>query len=186
MVRSSQLQRRRITRGSVTNSTVRSGAVTLEAILAIPLLIFVVMAAFEFGTVAIVHQAMTAAVTEGAREASKVPTTVGALDGNRVLSAAEDAVFEILATQGIAPANVQLIVEDSDTPGDATNNGVRSSGPVVGAVPAATTVTSPAEVQLTLRVELVNTRIPNVLATFGVTLLTRNFDVCSVSRRDCI
>ena len=162
----------------------RHGAVLLEAILGIPILIIVVMAGMEFGTIMMVSGAVSSAVTEGAREGAKVPTTVGAIDGNRVLSAVENAVATVLSTQGIAPANVQVIVEDSDNPGAAANNGVRSSGPAVGPVPAVSGITDPAEVRVTVRVELSNTSVPNLLGTFGVTLTTRNFDVSSVSRRD--
>lgn len=164
----------------------RVGAVILEAILGIPVLVIVVMAAFEYGTIMIVHQAVQAAVTEGAREAAKVPTTVGATDGNRVLLAIQDVVTDVLGTQGITLANSQIIVEDSDNPGAAANNGVRSSGPAVGAVPGASGITNPAEVRVTIRVELANTRIPNFLGTFGINLTTRNFAVSSVSRRDCL
>lgn len=164
----------------------RAGVVILEAILAIPILVLVVMAAFEYGTIMIVHQAMQAAVTEGAREAAKVPTTVGAADGNRVLLAIQDVVTDVLGTQGVTLANSQIIVEDSDNPGIALNNGVRNSGPAVGAVPGASGITNPAELRVTIRVELANTRIPNLLGTFGINLTTRNFDVSSVSRRDCL
>lgn len=159
---------------------------TLEAILGIPILVLIFMAAFEYGVLMLATQAMEAAVTEGAREAAKVPTTVGATDGNRILAAVQSVVADVLGTQGIAPANVQIIVQDSDTPGAAGNNGVRSSGPAVGAVPAATTITDPYVVQVTLRVELANTRVPDLLATFGVNLISRNFDVTSISRRDTI
>lgn len=162
----------------------RYGAVLLEAILGIPILVIVVMAGVEFGTIMTVSGAVSAAVTEGAREGAKVPTKVGATDGNRVLNAVESAVATVLSTQGISAANVQVIVEDSDNPGAAANNGVRSSGPAVGPVPAVSGITDPAEVRVTLRVELSNTSVPNLLGTFGVTLTTRNFDVSSVSRRD--
>lgn len=164
----------------------RSGAVILESLLVIPILVLVVMGAFEFGTIMIVHQAVQAAVTEGSREAAKVPTTVGAVDGNRVLAAIQSVVTDVLGTQGITLANTQIIVEDSDTPGAAGNNGVRSSGPAVGAVPAATGIVSPAEVRVTIRVELANTSVPNLLGSFGINLVSRNFSVSSVSRRDCI
>lgn len=164
--------------------TGRQGAVLLEAILGIPILVIIVMAGVEFGTIMTVSGAVSAAVTEGAREGAKVPTTVGATDGNRVLNAVESAVATVLATQGIAATNVQVIVEDSDNPGAAANNGVRSSGPAVGSVPAVSGITDPAEVRVTVRVELSNTSVPNLLGTFGVTLTTRNFDVSSVSRRD--
>jgi Flp pilus assembly protein TadG len=155
---------------------VRTGAVVLEAVLAIPILVIIVMACVQFGTTMIVEQAILAGVTEGAREGAKVPTTLSAADGNRILSAVQTTESSILSTQGISLANTQIIVEDS--------SGIRSSGPAVGPVPVVTTITDPAEVRVTVRVELVNTSIPDLLSTFGLNLTTRNFSVVSVSRRD--
>ncbi len=154
----------------------RAGAVVLEAILAIPVLVIIVMACVEFGTMMVVEQAVLAGVAEGSREGAKVPTTLSAADGNRILAAVQATESSILSTQGINPSNVQIIVEDS--------SGVRNSGPAVGPVPGATGITDPAEVRVTVRLELANTSIPNLLATFGLNLTTRNFDVQSISRRD--
>ena len=61
----------------------REGAVTLEAIIGLPILLLVVMAIFEYGTIMVVHHAVMAAVTKGAREGAKVPTTLGAADRSR-------------------------------------------------------------------------------------------------------
>mgnify|MGYP000894981571 CR=1 FL=1 len=154
----------------------RTGAVVLEGILAIPILVIIVMACVQFGTTMIVEQAIMAGVTEGAREAAKVPTTLSAADGNRILLAVQATESSILSTQGISSANTQVIVEDS--------SGIRSSGPAVGPLPGVTTIIDPAEVRVTVRVELVNTSIPDLLSTFGLNLTTRNFSVVSVSRRD--
>jgi Flp pilus assembly protein TadG len=162
----------------------RSASVVLEALLGIPILILVLMAGVQFGVTMIVHQAVLTAVTEGSREAAKVPTTVGALDGNRILLAVQSVATEVLGVQGILLANVQIIVEDSDNPGAALNNGVRSSGPLIGPVPAVSGITDPAEVRVMMRLEVANTPIPNLLSAFGVNLITRSFDVCSISRRD--
>lgn len=155
---------------------VRRGAVTLEAILVIPVLILVVMACFEYGVAMLATEGFRAAVTEGAREGAKVPTTIAAVDGVRVINAVKATVEPMLNTQGIAPANIQVIVQDS--------SGVASSGPAVGPVPGVTTVIDPAVVLVTVRVQFTNTKIPNLLATFFVDLSTRKFDVSSISRRD--
>lgn len=154
----------------------RRGAVLLEGVLVIPLLVIVVMAAFEFGICMIVEQAIVAAVVEGAREAAKVPTTIGAVDGVRVIDAVEAVEASILSTHGIGLSDVQIIVEDS--------SGLLDSGPAVGTVPGITGITDSAEVRVTVRVEIVKTRIPDLLATFGLKLTSRHFDVCSISRRD--
>lgn len=155
-----------VRRGRFVRKHPRTGAVTLEAILAIPVLIIVLMAAFEFGTLAVIHQAVQAAVTESAREAAKVPTTRAAVDGNRLVLTVQNVVTQTLFnTHGIALADVTIDVDDMTSDG---------------------TITDPAEVRVNLKLELVDTPLPNLLGTFGVDLLSRNFDVTSISRRDCI
>ena len=94
----------------------RHGVVTLEAIVGVPILVIVLMAGFEYGLIMIMHQAVMSAVTEAAREGAKVPTTVGAVDGARVLNGVESAVETVLGTHGLTvdvASGVQVVVEDS-------------------------------------------------------------------------
>ena len=159
----------------------RQGAVTLEAIIGLPILLLVVMAIFEYGTIMVVHHAVMAAVTKGAREGAKVPTTLGAADRSRVLDAVEYSVEDVLGTHGLTvdvASGVQVVVEDS--------TGVGSRGQAIGVVPGVTGITDPAEVRITLRVQFANARIPNLLGTFGVDLSAKYFEMSSTSRRDCL
>jgi Flp pilus assembly protein TadG len=157
----------------------RRGAVTLEAIVGLPILVIVLMAGFEYGMIALSHQAAMSAVTEAAREGAKVPTTVGAADGGRVLDAVELAVEDVLGTHGLtvdANSGVQLVIEDS--------SGVGSRGQAITAVPTISGVTDSQEVRVTIRVQFDNARVPNLLGTFGVDLSAKQFEMYSVSRRD--
>lgn len=156
----------------------RRGAVTLEAIIGLPILVIVLMAGFEYGLMVLSHQAVMSAVTEAAREGAKVPTTVGAADGVRVLNAVEATVESVLGTHGLtvdAGSGVQVVIEDS--------SGIGSRGQAIGGVPAFTSITDPNEVRVTIRVQFDNAPIPNLLGTFGVDLSAKTFEMCSVSRR---
>ena len=157
----------------------RHGVVTLEAIVGVPILVIVLMAGFEYGLIMIMHQAVMSAVTEAAREGAKVPTTVGAVDGARVLNGVESAVETVLGTHGLTvdvASGVQVVVEDS--------SGVGSRGQAIVAPPVVTSVTDLAEVRVTVRVEFNNTGIPGLLETFGINLSAKYFEMTSVSRRD--
>ena len=157
----------------------RRGVVTLEAIVGVPILLIVLMAGFEYGLIMIMHQAVMSAVTEAAREGAKVPTTVGAADGARILNGVENAVETVLGTHGLTvdvASGVQVVVEDS--------SGVGSRGQTIVAPPAVTGITDLAEVRVTVRVKISNTRIPGLLETFGINLSAKNFAMTSVSRRD--
>ncbi len=155
------------------------GVVTLEAIVGLPILVIVLMAGFEYGLIMLMHQTVMSAVTEAAREGAKVPTTVGAVDGARVLDAAENAVEIVLGTHGMAvdvTSGVQVVVEDS--------SGIGARGQTIVAPPAVTGITDPFEVRVTIRVAFNKTGIPGLLDTFGINLSAKHFEMVSVSRRD--
>ena len=127
----------------------------------------------------VMHQAVMSAAAEAAREGTKVPTTIGAADGTRILDAVENAVETVLGTHGLtvdAASGVQVVVEDS--------SGVDSRGQTIVTPPAVTGITDAAEVRVTLRVEFNNTGIPGLLETFGIHLSSKHFEMTSVSRRD--
>jgi Flp pilus assembly protein TadG len=168
--------------GRIVPGRARSGAVTLEAILVIPILVITLMAAFVYGSIVTVHHAVMAAATEGAREAAKVPTTLGATDGSRILDAAELTVEEVLSTHGLtvsATSGVMVIVEDS------TSIGCR--GETIITCPGATTVavTDTATVRVTVVVKFEDANIPNLLSSFGVNFTGEYLQLCSDSKRDC-
>lgn len=157
----------------------RHAVVTLEAIVGLPILLIVLMAGFEYGLIMIMHQAVMSAAAEAAREGAKVPTTVGAADGARVLNGVENAVETVLGTHGLTvdtASGVQVVVEDS--------SGVGSRGQTLVAPPAATGITDLAEVRVTVRVKISSTHIPGLLETFGIPLTSKYFAMTSVSRRD--
>lgn len=160
----------------------RRAAVTLEAILVIPILVIALMATFVYGTILTVHHAVMAAATEGAREGAKVPTTLSAADGSRILDAVEDAVETVLGTHGLTvsgTSGVLVIIEDStdvDCRGDAT----------IESCPGITTVGDTATVRVTVLVNFEDANIPNLLKTFGIDFTGDYLKICSDSRRDCI
>lgn len=172
--------------GLTTNSAAcrghRRAAVTLEAVLVIPILVIVLMATFVYGSILTVHHAVMAAATEGAREGAKVPTTLSAVDGARILDAVEAAVETVLAAHGLTVgmnSGVLVIIEDNtdvDCRGDTT----------IESCPVVTTVSDLATVRVTVLVNFADAPIPNLLATFGVDFIGDYLRICSDSRRDCI
>ena len=155
---------------------------TLETIIAFPILVIVLVAAVQFSSTMIVHHAVMAAAVEASREGSKVPTDMGT-DAARIVTAVEETVTEVLSTthnlSAVPASGVMVIVEDSmgvDCGGDTT----------VVACPAGTSVVDPAVVRVTVLVEMDDARIPNLLETFGWSTNGRRFEICSDSRRDCI
>ena len=160
----------------------RAGAATLESLLVIPILLFAFLAAMEYGMMMTVHHAVMSAATEAAREGAKVPTNLGAADSTRILDALEATVESMLLTSHgltvVPDSGVFLIVEDS--------TGIASRGQVIGTVPAATGITDPAEVRVTIRVNFSNARVPNWLSAYCLDLSGKYFEMSSVSRRDCV
>ena len=163
----------------------RAGIAAFESLLVIPILLFALMAAFEYGAMMAVHHAVMSAATEAAREGAKVPTdlaTDAAGATTRILDALEATVETVLfTTHGLTvvpDSGVFLIVEDS--------TGIASRGQVIGTVPGATGITDASEVRVTIRVNFSNARVPNWLSAYCLDLSGKYFEMSSISRRDCV
>lgn len=142
----------------------RSAAVTLEAILAIPLLVIALFATFQFAMILTVRHAVQYAAIEAAREASKITTN----NADR-LSTAITVAGDVLAVHGLdvcaGADEVQVISEDPDDIG----NQVLECGPsIVTPTPALSAATG--TVRIHLAVYLSSVPIPNLLDYFGFDL----------------
>lgn len=138
----------------------RSAGVTLEAILAIPLLVIALFASFQFAMLLTVQQTLQYAAIEAARDAALLNTTSNAAR----LAAATATASNVLAVHGLdvcAGANdVQVITEDLADIG----NEVLTCGPTVVATPTASVAAN--SVRVHLAVNLSSTPVPNLLDYF--------------------
>lgn len=167
--------------GSDRRRRLRRGIQTLEAVLAIPILLIAMFAFFQFGPLVTVQQAVTQATVEAAREISKVH--MFDLSDSSDLAVAEDVVNEVLGVHGIQVGDSGLLVILEDA------SGVECLGDALlepTHCPAATSVTDVAEYKVTLILRLENSPIPNVLGSYCVDLSDKYFQVTSVSRNHCV
>ncbi|MEQ8789775.1 MAG: pilus assembly protein [Pirellulaceae bacterium] len=139
---------------------------TLQLIIALPLLVIVLFAAFQYGVLVLVQGAVTHAATVGAREAGKgvdTPTIVA-------------AVNEVLSVHGIAIGpDATVIVERPIVPDD-----------VVGGLPCnapAAPLLGPDDVRVTVCVDLTTAPLLNCLTAFdlGLDFTGKRFEISSVS-----
>lgn len=149
----------------------RRGIETLEVLLALPVLVIVTMAFFQFGITMVVHHAVMASAAEGAREAAKGATAaeVGTV------------VETVLSAHGLtvaANSGVMVIVED-DTNVDCIGDTVTFAAEC----PMATSITDPDEVRVTVLVSFDVAPVPNVLATYFVDFSGKRYELSSVARK---
>ncbi len=160
----------------------RRGSVTLEAILAIPLLTIVLFACFIYGSINTTEGALRNAALEAAREAAKTPTNLGAADAARVSDAAKDTVKSVLAIYGLSPepgGKIEIVVQDFFNPSGVTINPQGLPNP-----PAPAVGLDAKTVQVYVRVTLADAKVPNFLQTFGFDLAGKYFEVKAIARRD--
>lgn len=142
----------------------RRGAITIEALLVIPLLTIATFAVFQFvGTLA-VEQAVSYAATAGAREAAKNATNVE---------------IEAAVEAALAPYQIALGA-------DATAVIERFGSPDVQLGTLALTPAAPAllvgEVRVTVGVDLGAAPLSRLMATFGLDFSTRQYQSSSLAR----
>lgn len=170
----------------------RSAAVTLEAILGLPLLLIALLAVVVYGCIVFIYQGVANSAIDGAREAAMITSTVSA--SNSVEDAAVETVSEVLSVYGLtasgANPSVEVVVEDST--GSAWC-GATIVSPPCGAIspPAyldcATTTIAPADtarVRVRVLVRFSAIPIPDLLGSFGLSLSNAYFDVQSDALRD--
>jgi hypothetical protein len=143
----------------------RSGVETLQLIIALPLLVIVLFAAFQYGVLVLIEGTVTHAATVGAREAGKGVSTPILVN----------VVNNVLSLNGITvPADATLIVERPAVPPDIV-------GPPCP-VPAAP-VLGPDDVRVTICVDLTTPPLLNCLKAFDPILdvTGKRFEISSVS-----
>jgi len=141
------------------------GAVTLEAIIAVPILVIITVAAVQFGIVLVVEQAIAHAATVASREAAKetvLKTPVEVAD--ELVNVVNAALVPHKLEVG---PSVSFALEVGGAPTVTENRGSLpcdpSSLPAVGAD----------EVRVTVCVRLNTAPFPNFLAGFGVDMSNR-------------
>jgi hypothetical protein len=148
----------------------RRGAVTLEFILCLPVLVILLVAAVQYSTAMVVRQAVSQAAVEGARQLGKRASATSAV------ASAE----EILSVHGftVAPGSgVRVVTEDGVTLaqnfGDLT---VGSTPPAPGP--------SAADARVTISVRLTTSPLQNFLNAFGIDFSTKRFQISSQVRKE--
>jgi hypothetical protein len=148
----------------------RRGAVTLEFILCLPVLVILLVAAVQYSTAMVVRQAVSQAAIEGARQLGKRASAASAVA----------SVEEILAVHGftVAPGSgVRVVTEDGvgllQNFGDLT----------VGSTPPAPGPT-PVDARVTISVKLTQSPLQNFLNAFGINFTGRRFQISSQVRKE--
>lgn len=151
----------------------RSGAVSLEALVAIPVLLMATLAVAQFAVTLLVEQAIVAAVTTAAREGTKganltqTAALVAQYVGGYGVSLASDGNARLIRETGTAGGTV---VEEAGNP----NLTCTPTGPVLDA----------GELRVTLCVRMTDATqhpVPNWLQSFGVSLTGRTFHASSLA-----
>lgn len=157
----------------------RRAAIIVELLLVFPILFIATLAIFEFGILVIVDQTVTAAATEGTREAAKVGAVTNevAMVIDEILSV-HQIVFDPTATN--ATDDARVIIEYGAPISTTTERGnttivCSANGPAVGTN----------EVKVTVCVNVTNAAgeqpVPDWLSTFGFSLVGRKFEISSLA-----
>ena len=161
----------------------RSGVVTLELILTLPIWLIALFAVIEFGLIVANRQHVALASRVGAAEASEtgsLPTT----DGDPVPQNVMKAIQQQLSSSGITQCKVLLqhdVVAMGTTPIDLESGVCDFSGGPVTCTPAGCACDAPDESDLPTTDNYVRVSVyvpvtqlaPNLLASFGIDLSSR-------------
>ena len=154
----------------------RSGSQTIELIVSLPILFFVVVGIVQYGIQTLVQQAVTQAAQVGAREAGK-----GASLTNVV-----DAVNTMLAPHNITISNTagsltKVVLETSDTMAMVTTT-------VFGDAGVTYTPPSPmlgvSEARVTVCIGLTKAPLMNALPSFGFDTTGMQFEISSLVKKE--
>lgn len=157
----------------------RRAAIIVELLLVFPILFITTLAIFEIGILVIVDQTVTAAATEGTREAAKI---------GAVTNEIATVIDEILSVHQInfdptttnATDDARVIIEYGAPISTTTERGnttipCSANGPAVGMD----------EVKVTVCVNVTNAAgeqpVPDWLSTFGFSLAGRQFEISSLA-----
>lgn len=147
----------------------RRGALTLEAVLVLAILLLVTLAVFQFGIVMLIEGTITHAATVAAREAAK----------GADIDATAESVNAVVGLHGLAVGpGVTLILEDplAATP-ILTRGDAAVSPPALPSLPAG-------YLRTTLCVSLAQRPFLNALRCFTLDFSGRRFTVSAVARRE--
>jgi len=159
------------------------GVVTLELILALPVVLIVFIAAFQFAMAVIFQAAVTHAAAVGAREAGKTagsPQTNKPADIDVVVAAVRDVVdANGIEITGVDGSGTKVILEDGDGPdsafGDSTMTGCGPpSGPPLQS----------GEVRVTVCVNVLATPFCHALKDWGLSFLGTVFHASAVVKKE--
>ena len=156
--------------------TGRRGAVTLEVILALPALLIATIAVFEFGIIMLVHQAVTTAAVEGAREAAKDQSTTAAtaLEVEQILDI-HQLIFDPTSTNTID--DVHLLVERFGLPTEERGNNTLPCSAQGGPLQSS-------QIRVTVCVRMTNANgrpVPDWLSSFGFSLAGRTLEASALT-----
>lgn len=148
------------------------GAVTLESILALPVLVIVVLAAYQFGMSVLVQETISHAAIHAAREAAKEANLANPNEVNDANAAAIDAANEVLGVLCLAidpnsadtTSDTKLILEFG------TLAPIKTGDPGLDCDPPAVPMVAADEVRVTICAELTAHPICNLLKAFDPNL----------------
>lgn len=143
----------------------RRGSITIEAIVAIPVLVIATFAAFQFAGAIAIEQAVSYAATVGARESGKFST---------------DAEIQTTVQNALAPysivagPNCSIVIERFGS--------TTSQIGTFAVTPPPTPVLVTNETRVTVGVSLSVAPLNNLLGSFGLDFSTRSFQASSLTR----
>ncbi len=155
----------------------RQGSIVLEAILALPVLVLVSLAAVQYGQTILFEQAVGAAADEAAREAAK-----GA-NADDVADVVESMLSPFGLTVGGA-TGVRVDVEQSIVPMTETRGDMSVPSPTAISFTTAPVATLNAdEIRVTVQVNYTATMVPNMLGYFGIDFSGKRLRYSALSQR---
>lgn len=150
----------------------RRGAVTLELILVLPILVVLLVATFELTIVLLLKPAVTHAATVGAREAGK------AADVDELAEVVQAVIGVNCITVSDAPGSgVKIVLEDGAAE-------TTEFGDPTMACPTPENPLNSDEVRVTVCVEYEVTPICDALSYFGFSLAGRSFLASSLVKKE--
>ena len=157
----------------------RGGSVTLEFILAFPILFIATLAIFEFGILLLVEQAVVTAAIEGSREGAKLGATTDCVAKKiQSILGVHCIKFDTMTGQ-LGSGEARVIVEDGSGLISGERGNLSISCTPQGPPPSST------QIRVTVCVPVTNaegcTPVPDWLAYFGFSLQNKVFRVSSVA-----
>jgi Flp pilus assembly protein TadG len=160
------------------NNTKRKGALlSLELVIALPILLIVILASVEFSFLLLGSQAITAAANVGARQGALPSSTVDEVN---------DAVLQSLASWRWAKPDILQVLVFVDTDGDGDVELVSDSfDPPVAQDPLNELGTAPTGTELQVTVKLRSDQAaPDLLAIVGLGLGNQELTASFVTRKE--